>query len=299
MQVTRSSINRMSNKGWGKPSESLSSIGYPESQKPISPGNAMSAMKTTTAPTCVALIPARSGSKRVADKNIRPLAGHPLIAYSISAAIQSGVFSAVIVSTDSERYAAIARHYGAEVPFLRPADIAGDHSPDIEWVEHTLKRLAAEGRSYDCFSILRPTSPFRLPETIRRAWAEFRAETGVDSLRAVEKCNQHPGKMWVIRGRRMLPLLPFGPPDQPWHSSQYPSLPEIYVQNASLEIAWSQVVFEGRTIAGHVVMPFLTRNAEGFDVNIPYDWDLAEHMIKTNPACVPSLTQPIFASRLY
>lgn len=240
-------------------------------------------------PNIVALIPARSGSKRVADKNIRPLAGHPVIAYSIAAAIQSGIFAAVIVSTDSERYAAIARHYGAEVPFLRPADIAGDHSPDIEWVEHTLKRLAAEGRSYDCFSILRPTSPFRLPETIRRAWAEFRAETGVDSLRAVEKCGQHPGKMWVIRGRRMLPLLPFGPADQPWHSSQYPSLPEIYVQNASLEIAWSRVALEGRTIAGHVVMPFLTHDDEGFDVNHPYDWELAEQMLKSHRARLPNV----------
>ncbi len=246
-------------------------------------------------PNIVALIPARSGSKRVADKNIRPLAGHPVIAYSIAAAIQSGVFAAVIVSTDSERYAAIARHYGAEVPFLRPADIAGDHSPDIEWVEHTLKRLAAEGRSYDCFSILRPTSPFRLPETIRRAWAEFRAETGVDSLRAVEKCGQHPGKMWVIRGRRMLPLLPFGPADQPWHSSQYPSLPEIYVQNASLEIAWSRVALEGRTIAGHVVMPFLTHDDEGFDVNHPYDWELAEQMLKSHRARLPNVLATPFA----
>jgi len=238
----------------------------------------------------VALIPARSGSKRVPDKNIRPLAGHPLIAYSISAAIQSGIFAAVIVSTDSERYADISRYYGAEVPFMRPAEFSGDSSPDIEWIEYTLKRLAADGRCYDCFSILRPTSPFRLPETIRRAWAEFTAETGVDSLRAVEKCSQHPGKMWVIRGRRMLPLLPIGPADQPWHSSQYPSLPEIYVQNASLEIAWSRVVMEGRTIAGHVVMPFLTREAEGFDVNQPYDWELAEHMVRTGRARLPCIT---------
>ena len=74
-------------------------------------------------PSCVALIPARSGSKRVPDKNIRPLAGHPLIAYSISAALQSQIFAAVVVSTDSERYAEIARHYGAEVPFMRPAEL--------------------------------------------------------------------------------------------------------------------------------------------------------------------------------
>ena len=246
-------------------------------------------------PSCVALIPARSGSKRVPDKNIRPLAGHPLIAYSISAALQSGAFAAVVVSTDSERYAEVARHYGAEVPFMRPAEYSGDTSPDIEWVEYTLKRLAAEGRSFDCFSILRPTSPFRLPETIQRAWSEFLAETGVDSLRAVEKCSQHPGKMWVIRGRRMLPLLPIGPADQPWHSSQYPALPEVYVQNASLEIAWSRVVLENRTIAGAVLMPFLTHGTEGFDVNTPYDWKLAEHLVQAGQAKLPYIDKKSIA----
>jgi len=240
----------------------------------------------------VALIPARSGSKRVPDKNIRRLAGHPVIAYTIAAAIQSEIFADVIVSTDSERYAEIARHYGATVPFLRPVEIAGDHSPDIEWLQYTLGRLQAEGSHYDCFSILRPTSPFRLPQTIRRAWQAFTAETGVDSLRAVEKCTQHPGKMWVVRDKRMMPLLPLGPPEQPWHSSQYPSLPEIYVQNASLEIAWSRVVFEDRTIAGNVVIPFFTKDYEGFDVNNPYDWQLAEEMVKNDNAQLPEVHQP-------
>jgi N-acylneuraminate cytidylyltransferase len=252
----------------------------------------METQKTT--PSCVALIPARSGSKRVPDKNIRALNGHPLIAYSIAAALESGVFAAVVVSTDSERYAAIARCYGAEVPFLRPAELSGDTSPDIEWVENTLRRLADEGRRYDCFSILRPTSPFRLPETIRRAWGEFCTETGVDSLRAVEKCSQHPGKMWVLRGRRMLPLLPIGPAEQPWHSSQYPSLPEVYVQNASLEIAWTRVVLNERTIAGTVLMPFLTREYEGFDVNKPYDWELAEHLVRSGQARLPAVGSPAY-----
>ena len=241
--------------------------------------------------TIVALIPARSGSKRVPDKNVRLLAGHPLIAYSIAAALQSRVFKTVMVSTDSERYADIARYYGAEVPFLRPAAIAGDISPDIEWVLHTLNQLRDLGQQTDCFSILRPTSPFRLPETIRRAWQEFLAQEGVDSLRAVEKCQQHPGKMWIVRGKRMLPLLPMGPAEQPWHSSQYPSLPEVYVQNASLEIARTEVVFEARTIAGNVVMPFLTEHYEGFDVNSNYDWDLAEHLVKTGQAKLPAVPQ--------
>jgi len=251
-----------------------------------------------THPSIIALIPARSGSKRVPDKNIRPLAGHPLIAYSIAAALQSGIFDAVVVSTDSERYADIARYYGAEVPFLRPAEFATETSPDIEFVEHALQWLKDRGRIYDCFSILRPTSPFRQAETIRRAWEEFLAEEGIDSLRAVEKCKQHPGKMWVVRGNRMLPLLPLSPPEQPWHSSQYQSLPEVYVQNASLEIAWARVVFEGRTIAGNVLMPFFTQDYEGFDVNQPIDWQIAEELVRSGQARLPSVSQAPYPGAL-
>ena len=242
-------------------------------------------------PTIVALIPARSGSKRVPHKNIRPLAGHPLIAYSISAAVNSGVFSEVLVSTDSEKYADIARHYGAGVPFLRPQEYAESFSPDIEFVEHALNNLKDQGREYDAFSILRPTSPFRKAETIQRAWNEFLAQEGVDSLRAVELCHEHPCKMWVVRGERMMPLIPFGPAEQPWHSSQYPTLPEVYIQNASLEIAWSTVVTAGHTIAGNVLMPFITRDDEGLDVNNEYDWMLVEKMVEVGEASLPPISQ--------
>jgi CMP-N,N'-diacetyllegionaminic acid synthase len=254
--------------------------------------------ETGRAPSIIALIPARSGSKRVLDKNIRPLAGHPVIAYTITAALQSEIFAAVVVSTDSEQYADIARYYGASVPFLRPAGFAGDLSPDIEWLEYTLKRLREEGQAYDCFSILRPTSPFRQAETIRRAWQEFLAEDGVDSLRAVEKCRQHPGKMWVVRGNRMMPLLPLSPPEQPWHSSQYQALPEVYVQNASLEIAWTRVVFEGRTIAGNVLMPFFTQGYEGFDLNQPIDWQIAEELVRSGQVRLPSVPQAPYPGTL-
>lgn len=240
-------------------------------------------------PSCVALIPARSGSKRIADKNIRNLGGHPLVAYSICAARDSGVFDAVVVATDSEIYADVARKYYAEVPFLRGAAISGDTSPDIEWVRLYLDRLRAMGRVYDCFSILRPTSPFRKMETIRRAWNQFIAQERVDSLRAVEKCGQHPGKMWVINKSLMTPLLPFQLNGQPWHSNQYAALPEIHVQNASLEIAWTRVVYETGTISGYVLAPFFTEGAEGFDLNEPYDWQLAEKMLEQGQASLPEI----------
>ena len=143
-------------------------------------------MADTSSLKAVALIPARAGSVRVPDKNIRPLQGHPLLAYAIAAARASGVFDAVVVSTDSEDYARVARHYGAEVPFLRDPAIAGSTSPDIEWVLHALDALEAQGRAFEAFSILRPTSPFRKPETIQRAWNQFSHAEGADSLRAVE-----------------------------------------------------------------------------------------------------------------
>jgi N-acylneuraminate cytidylyltransferase len=236
----------------------------------------------------------------VPGKNVRVLAGHPMLAYTIAPAIDSGVFDAVMVSTDSEEIAAIARHYGAEVPFLRPAGFAGDTSPDIEWLDHQIRALGAAGRSWDCFSLLRPTSPFRSAAMIRRAWEAFASQDGVDSLRAVEKCAQHPGKMWLVNGNRMTPLLTqpglepearSPEPVQPWHSTPYQALPPVYVQNASLEIAWTRVVLEQRTIAGDVLMPFITEGYEGFDINDPYDWMVAERLLADGVVQLPPVTQ--------
>jgi N-acylneuraminate cytidylyltransferase len=238
--------------------------------------------------SCIALVPARAGSKRVPAKNVRPLGGHPLIAYTIGAALDSGVFERVVVSTDSDDTARIARSYGADAPFLRPAEFAGDLSPDIEWVEHALKNL---GRSYDAFSLLRPTSPFRQPETIRRAWELFSAAKGADSLRAVQRCREHPGKMWVIEGERMRPLLPGGPKNPPWHSTPYQALPPVYIQNASLEIAWSRVALDGHTIAGDAIVPFVTEGLEGFDINGPHEWTLAEHFVATGEGRLPRVRE--------
>ena len=255
-------------------------------------------------PSVVALIPARQGSKRVPGKNVRLLQGHPMLAYTIAPAIESGVFDAVMVSTDSDETAAIARHYGAEVPFLRPAAFATDTSPDIEWVEYTLRDLGKQGRRWDAFSLLRPTSPFRTPDTNRRVWKQFVAEQGVDSLRAVELCAQHPGKMWVVEdsveGSRMRPLLDQPEPrTQPWHSTPYQALPRVYVQNASLEIAWTRVALEQHTIAGDVLTPFITEGYEGFDINDPHDWMIAERLLADGAARLPHVPQEAFQWATY
>ena len=118
-------------------------------------------------------------------------------------------------------------------------------------------------------------------------------------LGPVELCTQHPGKMWVVQGQRMVPLLPFAltMPDgatQPWHSTPYQALPPVYVQNASLEIAWSRVVFERRTIAGDVIVPFVTEGYEGFDINDPVDWMVAERLLADG-----AVTLPLVACRPY
>ncbi len=240
-------------------------------------------------PSCVAFIPARAGSKRVPDKNIKLLAGHPLLAYSVCAATESAVFDKVICATDSPKYTEIARVYGAEVPFLRPGQISGDKSPDIEWVKFMLEGLRARGEDFDCFCILRPTSPFRRADTIRRAWRQFTEDNECDSLRAVELCSQHPAKMWLVEGKRMRPVLEGPARENPWHSSQYTVLPKIYVQNASLEIAWTRVVDETNTIAGFRIAPFFTEGYEGVDVNKPYDWEYAEHLVRMKEVLLPDV----------
>jgi len=237
----------------------------------------------------VALIPARAGSKRVADKNIYRLSDHPLIAYTISAALDSKIFDAVIVSTDSEEYAKIAKYYGAEVPFLRPKEFASDTSPDIEWVNYTLETLMGSHREFDYFSILRPTSPLRTAETIKRAYREFLASQPVDSLRAVEPCTQHPAKMWSIVDNRLIPIMRRKDAGVDWFSSPTQSLPEVWAQNASLEIAHVHCVRDFHSISGSEIVPFMTEFPEGLDVNRPDDLLHLEKLVKNSQAFLPNV----------
>jgi CMP-N,N'-diacetyllegionaminic acid synthase len=240
-------------------------------------------------PSAIALVPARSGSLRVPGKNVRELGGHPLLAYSIAAAHESGVFDAVVVSTDSPEIAAVAARYGADVPGLRPAEISTATSSDIDWVLHVM-----EGRPEELFSILRPTSPFRRGATIRRA-LERLLELGerADSIRAVEPCRQHPGKMWVPDGELLQPLLPQPRGETPLHSRQYQALPPVYAQNSSLEIAWTRVLAADGSIAGRRVAPFFTAGAEGFSVDYPDDFERAETMLERGEAELPPILDPV------
>ena len=238
--------------------------------------------------SAVAFVPARWGSERVRGKNVRPLAGHPLLAYAIATAQQSGVFQRVVVSTDSEETAEIARWYGAKVPFLRPPEYATATSPDIEWLTFTLERL---DEAYDLFAIVRPTSPFRGPEAVRRGYEQLLATPEADSIRAVELVRQHPGKMWVLEddARTMRPLLDQSHLDVAWHAGQYQALPRVYVQNSALELAWTRVVAATGSREGRVVAPFLTAELEGFSIDYDEDWERAEEIVRRAEASLPTI----------
>jgi CMP-N,N'-diacetyllegionaminic acid synthase len=240
-------------------------------------------------PSAVALIPARSGSERVPDKNIRPLAGHPLLAYAIASARQAGIFDRIICSTDSGKIAQVAQRYGADIPFLRPSELATSTSPDIEWITHTLAQLEEH---YDLFAIVRATNPFRGPGVLRRGLEQLLATPEADSIRAVELVKQHPGKMWVLEGKTMRPLLDQSHLESAWHAGQYPALPEVYVQNSALEIAWTRVVSQTGTREGRVVAPYLTGGHEGFNIDDEDDWDRARRLLDAGEADLPEVERP-------
>ena len=174
-------------------------------------------------PSLVALVPARAGSERVPGKNVRPLGGHPLLAYSIAAAQQSGVADRVVCSTDSEEIAAIARWYGADVPFLRPAEYATSTSPDIEWIVPHARRAArsatscsrSSGRRARSAGLPRSAGPRRAPRARRRPTRSAPSS----------RSNSIPGRCGCVEGETMRPLLDQSRLDVPWHDSQFQALP--------------------------------------------------------------------------
>jgi CMP-N,N'-diacetyllegionaminic acid synthase len=223
----------------------------------------------------VALIPARAGSKRVPGKNTKLLGGKPLIQWTIDAAKASGVFSKIYVCTDNIETANIVLSNGVDVITRRHSS---DHEPDIIWVRQALHLIAT-----DAFAILRPTSPFRTADTIRRAWDQFKLDES-DSLRAVEPWDgPHPGKMWTYCNVtcRLYSVMDQWTEHAPYHSSPTQSLVPVFRQNASLEMVWGRTVQKFQTITGNEIEPFFTEGWEGFDINTPDDWDRAEAHAKT------------------
>ncbi|WP_027327116.1 cytidylyltransferase domain-containing protein [Helicobacter pametensis] len=154
----------------------------------------------------LALIPARSGSKGVRDKNIRPFRGLPLLAHSIQSTIESGICDEVFVCTDSEDYASIAREYGASVPFLRSKESARDESKSIECIIESLEKYKILGKEFDVLLLLQPTSPLRNATHIKEAYELF-LSCHCQSLASVCEVDEHPLFMRTLEDNLLSPLL--------------------------------------------------------------------------------------------
>lgn len=232
----------------------------------------------------IALIPARSGSKRLPNKNVKLLNGRPLLSYSINSAIESGLFAEVIVSTDSEEIARVAKNYGASVPLLRPSEYAEDLSCDIDWVKHALECLVQNSlEKVEYIAILRPTSPLRSKQTIAKALELLRENSWADSLRAMQLTDKHPGKMWALDDdNRATPFLDQSQENPPTHDRPTQSLQKLWIQNASLEIARLKAILETNSISGRSVLGFEMPGLEGFDINSPQDFEFLEYLISKN-----------------
>jgi N-acylneuraminate cytidylyltransferase len=219
----------------------------------------------------LALIPARAGSKGVPRKNVRVVAGKPLIAWTIEQALASRNVTRTIVSTDDEEIARVAREHGAEVPFLRPAELAHDLSPDVDAFRHALEWLRhEEAYSPDFVVHLRPTGPVRDVARVDEAIELMLAHPEADSLRSVTRPAQTPYKMWRREGEYLRPLLEHEQPE--FYNLPRQALPEVWWQNGYVDIVRPEVVLERGLMCGERILAFVV---EDTGVEIDYEDSLA------------------------
>lgn len=224
----------------------------------------------------LALIPARGGSKSIPLKNIGLFAGHPLIAYSIAAGLQASCVTRVIVSTDDEEIAEVARRYGAQTPFLRPAALAQDDTPDLPAFQHGLRWLdQKEGYRPDIVVQLRPTSPLRPRDLIDRAVALLAEHPEADSVRGVVPSAQNPYKMWRLENDgRILPLLADAPPEA--FNMPRQKLPAAYWQTGHIDAIRPATILELGSMSGRTILPVMIDPRYSVDIDTPRDWARAE-----------------------
>jgi len=228
--------------------------------------------------SAVALIPARHGSKRVPGKNVRRLGLHPVLAYTIAPAIESGVFDSVIVSTDSEETAAIARHYGAEVPFLRPAALAADDTPDLPVFQHALGALRErEGWVPDLVVHLRPTQPLRRARDIDEVVTLWERERP-DCVKSVRPVSEHPFKMYRLVGGRLVPYLQTDERRRRGPDVPRQSLEPLYLSAGVVDAMRREIVEHGTT-EGAVVIPYFADPARYVNLDSARDFEIAEALL--------------------
>jgi CMP-N-acetylneuraminic acid synthetase len=224
----------------------------------------------------LAIIPARSGSKSVKDKNIREINGKPMIAYSIEHAKASKLINRVIVSTDSEEYATIAREYGAETPFIRPAEYATDTSLDLEVFEHALSFLEKEeGYVPDLVVQLRPTYPIRNVQDIDKMITQMLGDASIDSMRCVAPAKEVAYKMWHKdeTGR----LTPIMKDIKECYNMPRQELPKVYYQNACIDVVRTDTITKLHSMSGEKIMGY--EMEENFDIDTEEEFKKAEEYL--------------------
>ncbi len=229
----------------------------------------------------LALIPARGGSKGIPRKNIRLFAGYPLIAWSIAAAKQSELVTRVIVSTDDEEIAAVAREWGAETPFLRPAEFAQDKTTDLPVFEHALKWLEdVEGYRPDILIQLRPTSPIRPRTMLDDAIRILLEHADADCVRGVVPAAQNPFKMWRFNGdgKPLNPLLEVDGIPEPYNAPRQ-LLPPVYWQTGHIDAIRDATITQKNSLTGDVIYPLLIDPKYTVDIDTPADWAKYEALV--------------------
>lgn len=228
----------------------------------------------------LAVIPARGGSKGLVKKNTLPLAGHPLIAYSIKAARDAKLVTRTIVNTDAEYIAEEARKYQAEIPFMRPAELAGDLSTDLDVFIHTLQWLKDhEGYTPDYVVQLRPTSPVR-PTGIVDQCIKRLIDSDGDSVRVVTKAPVTPYKMWRVQDEQhaMIPLLELAGVDEPFNQPRQ-KLPEIFWQIGCLDVIRTNVITQLHSMSGKKILPFIVPQQFAVDIDDMESFEKAARVI--------------------
>lgn len=225
----------------------------------------------------LAIIPARSGSKSVKNKNIRLINGKPMIAYSIEHAKASKYINRILVTTDSEEYAAIAREYGAETPFIRPAELAQDSSLDVDVFEHALNYLEKEENYVpDVIVHLRPTDPVRNPEDIDKMIEMMLEDDTVDAVRSVSPTDAVPHKMWYVGEDDMLEPIMKDIPEA--YNMARQDLPKVYLQNGNTDVLRPANVTKYHSMTGKKIKGFVM--TENFDVDTQQDFKRAAEYLE-------------------
>jgi CMP-N-acetylneuraminic acid synthetase len=240
----------------------------------------------------LALIPARGGSKSIPRKNLAMMAGHPLLAWSIAAARESARVTRIVVSTDDEEVRETALRYGALVPFLRPADLAQDDTPDLPVFQHALTWFAREwGYRPEVVVQLRPTSPLRPCGLVDEAIALLEAHPEADSVRSVTAPTQNPYKMWRIEGPYLRPLVDEGIVEA--YNMPRQRLPQTYWQTGHLDVVRRATLLKG-SMSGGRILPYVVEPRFALDIDTPEQWAFADWVLgrTTLPAVVPLEPMP-------